>query len=549
MKKTLLLLFLLAAGVTRPLQAQIAPGAIAPNIVATDINGNNWNLYDLLDQGKTVFLDVFATWCGPCWSYHNSGALDDFYNQYGPDGTNEIMAFMIEGDGSTTMADLQGTGGNTVGNWITGTPMPIIDNSGIASDYQIRYFPTIFMICPDRIVREVGQLSTVDLEAVRAECSIATQANDAGITNSMMYLNGTPAGCGNLNINYRLCNYGTDALTSATITLRDGATTIDTYNWTGNLATYESIPLAFNGVNGVMGANTISVVVSDPNGQTDGNLSNDERSVQFTIFNSVGGPAVSETFASASFPPAGWSELNGGDVAGWEYSTAGLNGAGSAKMNFVYSPAGDFDAIVMPTMDMTGYDNAVLTFDIAAARYGTSNDNLKVKVSYNCGLTWTTLYNKTGAALATVGSQTSIFTPTNANQWRAETINLNNYLTRPALLVKFEAFSNQGNNLYLDNINLSLTTGLNTVNRALDFSLSPNPARSLATVNFSMAKQQAVQLSVLDAQGRIVYAFDEASVLPGDHQLFVPVSGLAKGIYLVRLQGEDGQQLRRLVVE
>jgi hypothetical protein len=241
--------------------------------------------------------------------------------------------------------------------------------------------------------------------------------------------------------------------------------------------------------------------------------------------------------------------LNGGDVAGWEYSTAGLNGAGSAKMNFVYSPAGDFDAIVMPTMDMTGYDNAVLTFDIAAARYGTSNDNLKVKVSYNCGLTWTTLYNKTGAALATVGSQTSIFTPTNANQWRAESINLNNYLTRPALLVKFEAFSNQGNNLYLDNINMSLTTGLNIVNRALDFSLSPNPARSLAMVNFSLAKQQAVQLSVLDAQGRIVYAFDETSVLPGDHQLFVPVSGLAEGIYLVRLQGEDGQQLRRLVVE
>ena len=81
------------------------------------------------------------------------------------------------------------------------------------------------------------------------------------------------------------------------------------------------------------------------------------------------------------------------------------------------------------------------------------------------------------------------------------------------------------------------------------FSLSPNPARSLAMVNFSLAKQQAVQLSVLDAQGRIVYAFDETSVLPGDHQLFVPVSGLAEGIYLVRLQGEDGQQLRRLVVE
>lgn len=549
MKHLIRLLFAALLALTTTAGAQIAPGAIAPNIVATDINGNNWNLYDLLDQGKTVFLDVFATWCGPCWSYHNSGALDDFYNQYGPNGTGEIMAFMIEGDGSTTLADLQGTGGNTVGNWINGTPMPIIDNSGIASDYQIRYFPTIFMICPDRIVREVGQLSTVDLENVRTECSVAIAANDAGITNSMMYLNGTPAGCGNLNINYRLCNYGTDPLTSATITLLDGSTPVATYNWTGNLATYASTPLAFNGVNGSIGPNTVSVVVSDPNGQPDGNTANDARNVQFTIFDAIGGPAVNESFATATFPPTGWSELNGGDPAGWEYSSAGLNGAGSAKMNFVYSPAGDFDALVLPTQDLTGYDNAVLTFDIAAARYGTSNDNLKVKVSYNCGLTWTTLYNKTGAALATVGSQTTIFTPTNANQWRSESINLNNYLTRSALLVKFEAFSNQGNNLYLDNVNLSLTTGINTVSRALDFSLSPNPARTLATVNFNLLKQQAVRMSLLDAQGRTVYEFTESSVLPGDHQLFIPVSGLAKGIYLVRLQGEEGQQLRRLAVE
>lgn len=551
MKKhaTILILLLIALVVTEKSNAQIGAGAIAPNIVATDISGNNWNLYDLLDEGKTVFLDVFATWCGPCWNYHTSGALDDFYNQYGPNGTNEIMVFMIEGDGSTTLADLQGTGGNTAGNWISGTPMPIIDNSGIATDYQIRYFPTIFMICPDRIVREVGPLSTADLESVRAECSIATATHDAGITNSMMYLNGSPAGCGNLNINYRLANYGIDTLTSATIELLDGGTVIASYQWTGNLGTYESTTLAFNGVNGSLGANTVSVVVSAPNGQVDGNAANDLRDVQFTIFDPVGGPAVDESFASSAFPPSGWSALNGGSPAGWGYSSAGFNGAGSAKMNFVSSPAGDFDALVLPTMDLTGFDNAVLTFDLAAARFGSSNDNLKVKVSSNCGLTWTTLYNKTGAALATVGSQSSVFTPTSASQWRSESINLNNYLTRSALLVKFEALSNQGNNLYIDNINLNLTTGLTTLVRPADFSLSPNPAHSFAAVGFSIIKQQAVQLTVMDAQGRISYDVNESGLLPGDHQILIPVSDLAKGIYLVRLQGDETQQLRRLVVE
>ena len=31
------------------------------DFTVTDSDGNTWNLYDLLDQGKTVFLDLFFT--------------------------------------------------------------------------------------------------------------------------------------------------------------------------------------------------------------------------------------------------------------------------------------------------------------------------------------------------------------------------------------------------------------------------------------------------------------------------------------------------------
>ena len=37
------------------------------------------------------------------------------------------------------------------------------DPSGdIADDYALAYYPTIYKICPDRMVTEVGQLSSVN---------------------------------------------------------------------------------------------------------------------------------------------------------------------------------------------------------------------------------------------------------------------------------------------------------------------------------------------------------------------------------------------------
>lgn len=157
--------------------AQLPPGSTAPNWTMTDINGTSHTLYNYLDNEKVVFLDFSATWCGPCWNYHNTHAFKDLYNMYGPPGSNKVMAFMIEGDEDTNTACLYGpTGcvGGTQGNWVSGTPYPIIDDHTMVSAYGIGYYPTIYGVCPDKKIYEVGQVPEQQLWDFAKGCSAPT---------------------------------------------------------------------------------------------------------------------------------------------------------------------------------------------------------------------------------------------------------------------------------------------------------------------------------------------------------------------------------------
>jgi hypothetical protein len=229
---------------------QLANGSVLPaGINLTDLNGNSYNIDALISGGKTIFIDVSATWCGPCWGFHQTHILDDLYTQYGPQGTDEVRVFWIEGDATTSVPLISGIGTNTQGDWTAGTTFPICDDADAGTTLQIGFFPTLYMICPSRRVwhispSEVGSYWPVSQHIANARaCSNPIDAVLDSYT-------GETSTCGTLSpLKVNIQNKGLQTLTSANITASIGGTQVAFTNWTGALEQFQASAVSFGSAN------------------------------------------------------------------------------------------------------------------------------------------------------------------------------------------------------------------------------------------------------------------------------------------------------------
>ncbi len=95
------------------------------------------------------------------------------------------MVLFIEANGGT-VANIQGSGGNTKGNWTTGVTYPIMttvspNSSSVVTAYDVKSIPTCYMICAgDKKTKKVDQYTAAQLNTALAACpsvAVAPVAN------------------------------------------------------------------------------------------------------------------------------------------------------------------------------------------------------------------------------------------------------------------------------------------------------------------------------------------------------------------------------------
>ena len=219
--------------------------------------------------------------------------------------------------------------------------------------------------------------------------------------------------------------------------------------------------------------------------------------------------------------------------------------------NFDNDGGGHHDRILTPKLDLSAAVNTYMTFDVAYSYYPGYHDSLTVDISDDCGKTFTTVYEKDSTILATAPDTTNAFIPS-ASQWRKDSISLNSFLGSH-IQVAFDNIGHYGQNIYIDNVNISVTPNPSFVQKqnAIETTVNvfPNPARDVMTIEAEGVNSSSVVISLYNGMGQLITRRSEP-VGNGVMNSSINVSALPTGIYELVIRGSNGDRsVKQVAVE
>jgi PKD repeat protein len=270
-------------------------------------------------------------------------------------------------------------------------------------------------------------------------------------------------------------------------------------------------------------------------------------------------PSFSEGFESLVVNAASnWSinNLDGG-VAWAITSNAAYTGTKSIKLNNINNTPGSIDEFITPSMDLTQFANPRLYYKIAyASLTGTAgvdyqSNSLQILSSVDCGKTWGVRRSYTENTLSTTTDQDAAFTPNSQSKWREDNISLALFTGYNNIQFKFRFEAGEGNNIYIDDINMNNTTPVLEVESIKNnFRISPNPTEGDAIIYFSTESNSNATIKVFDILGKEVYQNNMGNVSAGNHQLQLSKNEvMSTGIYFVQLSLNDLVLTKKLILK
>jgi hypothetical protein len=281
---------------------------------------------------------------------------------------------------------------------------------------------------------------------------------------------------------------------------------------------------------------------------------NDTLSSMISVLDPVSSFPYAENFQGATFPSPLSYVINPDNGITWQsINTIGIIGLPTKAMylnNFDYNASGQEDVFSFVTLDMSqavAGSTANLTFDVAFRPYNALFlDRLRVDLSTDCSQSFNQVYAKSGFALATGSNVTTSWAPTLSGDWRRETVDLSSYIGGKVTL-RFVNINGSGNNLYIDNINVDVTSalGLDPITNTFNLDVLPNPTNGETTINLKQELAENLEVEVVSMNGKVLF---KSTLAAGKSSLTLDLSELPSAIYLLRMQTNTIVDIRKVIL-
>ena len=253
----------------------------------------------------------------------------------------------------------------------------------------------------------------------------------------------------------RVVNYGTTEITSYDVQLLiDSSPMGSPQSIATSLQPLDSDTISFS-TQTINANSTISFEISNVNGGTDGNTSNNSISQLLTSTSSTTLPFIQDMESAPGF-------LGGiGTDLPWEVTTAPKESPSNNALIFkAYNNTewfGEETMLKTPVFDLTNITSGEIQFSYAHAnRPDAFYDGFMIKASVDCGNTFPDiLFSAFGPDLATTSETDAYFTPSNSFDWIDTLISITTgYRGIDGVQFAFVGINGSGNNIYLDNVQI-----------------------------------------------------------------------------------------------
>jgi PKD repeat protein len=297
---------------------------------------------------------------------------------------------------------------------------------------------------------------------------------------------------------------------------------------------------------------SVSLTVSNANGNA--NLVKED-------YLKAGGASIpfSEDFENG-LTDKGWIIVNPNNDMTWEeFTVSGNIGTRAAGINlFEYYSILKRDQLISPSLDLSNSQNAVVHFNHAYALKNSISysDSLIVKISDDCGNTWTRILELAEDGSGNFRTHTPMivnFIPAipedwcfNSNNNNCNIADISQWAGHSDVNIMFESVRLTGNNLFIDNVIVEPYT---SVNKPLEndirfFNVIPNPSNGIMTLRCNNELTNGM-VQVYNSFGQIILN-DE--IVIGAKEKILDLSRQKEGLYFIRLTGTGIDAVEKVLI-